>query len=188
MTEVHIQANSDVVTAFFRRQVVPGQEEVFLAWCNGISAASAKYEGYIGTNLINPTNNSLEYIAILKFDCFDNFRAWNDSDEHNEWLEKLEGMVVGEADWEIIEGISYWFGPSTGKKATWPPDFKMVVVAFVAIWPLVCLIRPLYEGYLPGPSLVRATVSTIIITGLMAYITLPLTSRIFNKWIFRKRA
>ena len=48
-----------------------------------------------------------EYISIVRFDCFENLRAWEESELRRDWLAKLPPDTVdGEADIRRLEGLT----------------------------------------------------------------------------------
>ena len=95
-------------------------------------------------------------------------------------------MIEGETTREFIRGIDYWLGDDGEEGRSWPPDFRMVIIAFFAIWPLVYFVSPILVRFMPADPLLASLLSTAIITILMGYISLPLITRIARRWFLKK--
>jgi len=171
------------VTSIIRRHVQTGRESDFKEWTQGIDDACRKFPGFKDLNLIYPDEPGGEYITILSFDTFDNYLTWENSPERAFWLQNVRAMTDGEVNRELIRGFGYWLGSDNYKGKSWPPKFRMIVVAYAAIWPLIYFISPLLAHYLPANRLPASLLSTGVITLLMGYFTLPLAQRIMLPWL-----
>ena len=122
-------------------------------------------------------------MTIISFDNYEHYQAWQSSDERIAWLQKVENLTDGSEATEHVSGFDYWLGEQVAAGQSWPPDFKMVIAAFIAIWPLVYFVPPLLNPILPAEPLLASLVSTAILTLLMGYITLPGVTRILRAWL-----
>lgn len=180
----NIDGNREVkMTSIIRRRVRSGCEREFEDWTKGIAGACQKFEGYLGTRLIHPTDSSEPYVTILSFDSYQNYRTWLTSDVRKGWLQKVEGCTEGAESIEELSGFDYWLGVETDKVRSWPPSFRMNMAAYVAILPLVSFVLPALQPFMPDNPVISTLLSTAIITLLMGYISLPLVARIFRKWL-----
>ena len=97
--------------------------------------------------------------------------TWEHSDERRHWLKQIEALVEGNSSSEHLSGLNYWFDPRADGK-TWPPDWRMTLVAYLAIFPLAYYLPPLMTPWLPKQSFFAAVISIGIMTVLMSYISL----------------
>jgi len=174
------------VTSIIRRRVREGHEADFDAWQKGISAACKAFKGYVSIRFIRPEHRGDEYVTIISFDSYKNYLAWENSPERTVWLHRVRDMMEGEETREFIRGFDYWLAHDGTESRSWPPDFRMIVIAFFAIWPLVYFVSPLLAGFMPAQPLLASLLSTAIITALMGYISLPLMTRIARRWFLKK--
>lgn len=183
-SEVESGHDSDArITFIIRRRVLHERHTDLENWSKGIAEACQRFEGYLGIRIIYPENDGQEFVTILSFDNYPNFCAWADSTERKIWLDKVQDLTEGEVKSELFRGFDYWLGSENQSSRSWPPDFRMIVIAFVAIWPLVYLVVPLLAPLMPQNALLSSVISTVIITLLMGYVTLPVMTRICRRWL-----
>ena len=121
------------VTFIIRRRIREGCHADFEEWSRGIAEECKHFEGYLGIRVIYPGNQQEEYVTILSFDEYANFLAWENSPERKSWLKKVGTMTEGETTREIVRGFDYWLGSESESSRSWPPAFRMILLAFVAI-------------------------------------------------------
>ena len=184
----NVDGNREVkMTSIIRRRVRSGCEKEFERWTKDIASACQKFEGYLGTRLIHPTDSAEPYVTILSFDTYQNYRTWITSDVRKSWLKKVEECTEGKVSMEELSGFDYWLGADTDKGRSWPPSFKMNIAAYVAILPLVSFVLPTLQPLMPDNPVISTLVSTAVITLLMGYVSLPLVTRIFRKWLVTRK-
>lgn len=171
------------VTSIIRRRIREGAEQEFERWSEGISRACSRFQGHLGTQLIKPVNPRGEHVTIISFDKYENYRVWEESEERSRWLEQVRPLTEGVPSREHIEGLNYWLLPHGKKARSWPPDYRMVLIAFFAIWPIVHFVRPALAPYMPSHPLLASIASTAIISLIMGYLSLPLMVKLFRRWL-----
>jgi antibiotic biosynthesis monooxygenase (ABM) superfamily enzyme len=180
----NVDGNREVkMTSIIRRRVRAGCEHEFERWTKDIASACQKFEGYLGTRLIYPTDSSEPHVTILSFDSYQNYRTWFTSDVRKSWLEKAEKCTEGAVSIEELSGFDYWLGSESDRARSWPPSFKMNIAAYLAILPLVSFVLPTIQPFMPGNRVLGTLLSTAVITLLMGYVSLPLVARIFRRWL-----
>ena len=147
---------------------------------NAINVEAGKFEGYLDTRMIEPADSSGEFVTIFSFDSYDSYCSWERSDERRHWLEKIEELVEDNSRSEHLSGLNYWFDPHADGK-TWPPDWRMTLVAYLAIFQLAYYLPPLIAPWLPAQKFLAAVFSIGIVTVLMSYVSLPLMVNIFKR-------
>ncbi len=171
------------VTSIIRRHIKEGCEAEFDAWSDSIGRACSQFAGHLGTQRIRPLDPRGEHVTIISFDKYENYQTWEESGERSRLLDRVKPLTEGRPSREQIEGLNHWLLPGTGKARAWPPDFRMVLVAFLAIWPIVHFVRPALAPYLPEHPLLASISATAIISLIMGYLSLPLMVRIFRRWL-----
>lgn len=173
------------VTSIIRHRVREGCENDYHEWSAGIAKACKAFPGYVGTKYISPACPGEEYVTIITYDSYDNYQRWQASPERMVWLHRLRDIMEGEETREFIRGFEYWLGNEAEAGPTWPPDYRMIIVAYFAIWPLVHFVSPAIAPFMPNHWLLASLLSTGVITLLMGYVSLPLFSRLARRWIIK---
>jgi len=176
------KADKTAVTAIFRRHVKNGRQQDYIKWSEEISEICKSFNGYQATKLIRPLKQEDEFVTIVTFDNYQCFQKWESSKKLALKLNELK-KIINEESSEYISGFSHWLGRKETKKPQWPPSWRIVFVAYIAIWPLVYFLPPAYQSILPEKQLLSSLLSTAIITIFMGYGTMPLMEKIFGRWL-----
>jgi antibiotic biosynthesis monooxygenase (ABM) superfamily enzyme len=72
---------------------------------------------------------------------------------------------------------------------TRPPRYKMAVVTWIAIYPLITLLLWAFSPFIVGVPvpLVTLALSAALVT-LQTYVVMPLMMRVFRRWLFPRPA
>jgi uncharacterized protein len=176
------------VTAVASRRVKQGREQEFEEWASGILAAANEAPGYLGSEVLRPSDNKDdEYKIVFRFDHASNLRAWEESDERHRWLRRAEPLVHEEKV-HVLTGLETWFTLPTKPGEPAPPRYKMVIVSWLAIFPIVTLIFSVFGQWLNLlPTLLRTLVFTAVMVTLMTYVVMPRMTRLFSFWLYPDR-
>jgi uncharacterized protein len=177
------------VTAVASRRVKQGREQEFEEWASGILAAANEAPGYLGSEVLRPSDNEDddEYKIVFRFDHASNLRAWEGSDERHRWLRRAEPLVHEEKV-HVLTGLETWFTLPTKPGEPAPPRYKMVIVSWLAIFPIVTLIFSVFGQWLNLlPTLLRTLVFTAVMVTLMTYVVMPRMTRLFSFWLYPDR-
>ena len=183
--QIHNHDNPPV-TVSVKRRVKPGCEQEFEDFLAGIINASMTFEGHLGTNVFPPTDpHHPEYLIIFKFDSRSNLRRWEESECRRQWFARGESLTFGSPVIEVITGLETWFTLSSRKPIIPPPRYKMAVITWLAIFPLVNLINLILAPILTNLSPPKRTlILTAILVPLMTYIVMPRMTRLFSRWLY----
>ena len=184
-------SNSDPpVTVVVSRQVKPGCEEAFEEFISGITAAAMTFEGHLGANIFRPSNpGDNEYRIIFKFDRQSNLQRWEESECRRQWLARAESLTLGPPIIEILTGLETWFTLPASKPIAPPPRYKMALITWLAIFPLINIINLLFASVLNQLSpLLRSLVLTVTLVLLMTYVIMPRMTRLFASWLYPEQA
>ena len=94
------------VTLSATRRVLPGKEQEFEAFLQGITDASARFPGHLGSRIYRPSGGSREYRVVFSFDTEANLHAWKESAERRQWNEIGDALAEGPTEYANITGTA----------------------------------------------------------------------------------
>ncbi len=176
------------VTAVASRRVKPGREEEFEQWTSGILAAANGFSGYLGSEVLRPAGpEDDEYRIVFRFDHASNLKRWESSEERRRWLREVKPLVR-EENVRVLTGLETWFTLPQKPGEPAPPRYKMAVVTWLAVFPLITAIFVAFEPLLNQlPMLLRTLVLTVVMVTLMTYVVMPRLTRLFSFWLYPDR-
>jgi antibiotic biosynthesis monooxygenase (ABM) superfamily enzyme len=173
------------VTTIFSRRVKPGFENDYEEWLRGITRVSSKFEGNQGTTLIRPSSNNQEYISIVQFDTAENLEKWMNSSTRKNWIVKLDPFTLDSQEVSTLTGMEKWFTLPDRSISQSPPKYKMAILLFIGLYPLVVLldvvVGPLLAKIHPA---VQSLIYLMISIPVMVWIIMPLLTRAFFRWLY----
>ena len=182
--------NDPPVTAVASRRVKPGREQEFEEWVAGIFASANRFPGYLGSEVLRPGDDPEDdvYRIIFRFDHASNLRAWQDSDERRRWLDKSRPLLHKEEKVDVLTGLETWFTLPSRPAEPPPPRYKMAVVTWLAVVPVVFIMFSLFGQWLNLlPAWLRTLVFSAVTVTLMTYLVMPRMTRLFACWLYPDR-
>lgn len=181
---------SEPVTVSITRIVDPAHEDEMLAWMRAGTELAERFDGFLGSGWVRPTEGSSEWHMLYRFSGIDALGVWEASDQRGWWLAAAQGMV-GDSHVEKRTGIEGWFDEPTSTDVldlrpapTPPPRWKQMCVIFTVFFPLSVLSNYAAREWLGGVALpLRVLISTSALTPIMTYLGLPWATRVFHKWL-----
>jgi antibiotic biosynthesis monooxygenase (ABM) superfamily enzyme len=179
-------ATDGPVTTTVTRRVKPGHEPFYEQFLEGIIAAATRFPGHLGVEVFRPQSVSTgEYRVVYRFDSGEHLRAWLDSDEHAAWLERAEPHVIGPMRTQFVTGLETWFTLPGRPGLPPPPPYKMALLTWITIFPLITLVvivlDPLLEGLERVP---RLAVTTAVTVPIMTWLAMPRVTRLLRGWLY----
>lgn len=176
------------VTVVASRRVKPGREQEFEEWVSGILGAAAEFPGYLGSNVIRPSESGdNEFQIVFKFDHASNLKRWEKSQERRLWLRKSRDLLLEEEKVRVLTGLETWFTLPSRPGEPSPPRYKMAIVTWLAVFPLATAIFAITQPVLGGlPTVLRKLVFTLTMVTLMTYVIMPRMTRLFSFWLYPK--
>jgi uncharacterized protein len=176
------------VTAIASRRVKSGKEQEFEEWVTGILGAAAEFPGYLGSNVMRPSDpDDDEFQILFKFDHASNLKRWEESGERRTWLQRVQPLVH-EENVRVLTGLETWFTLPSRPGEPAPPRYKMAIVTWIAVFPLATVIFALTHPLLGGlPTVIRTLVFTLIMVTTMTYVVMPRMTRLFSFWLYPKK-
>lgn len=177
------------ITIVVSHYVQQGKEQEFERALKQVIEQAKSFEGYDGIQTIKVNNKvENEYILMIRFDTEYNYRIWESSNIRKAWSKELKEYILKESQVRFQEGLEFWFSLPQQTNTTVPKKWKMALLTWVVIYPMILALSTLSGVYLSfvHPFLRMLIVSMILVT-LMSYFIMPKVTTIFASWIFNKR-
>jgi antibiotic biosynthesis monooxygenase (ABM) superfamily enzyme len=177
------------VTTTVTRRVKPGHEQAYEEFLEGIIGAASSFPGHLGVEVFRPPRPGGEYRIVYSFDSAAHLRDWLDSDEHAAWLERAEPHAASPIRTQFLTGLESWFTLPAEPGTPPPPPYKMALVTWILIFPLITAIV-----YFLGPTLARVplvprlAITTGIAVPVMTWILMPRVTRLLRRWLYPTRS
>jgi antibiotic biosynthesis monooxygenase (ABM) superfamily enzyme len=176
---------SGPITTTVTRRVKLGHEAAYEEFLEGIIGAASRYPGYLGVEVFRPSSGSDEYRIVYRFDGPGDLHRWLDSGEHAGWLERAEPHVIGPMQTSFLTGLESWFTLPDRPGAPPPPPYKMALLTWITIFPVITLVVLALDPVLTGLALVpRLAITTAVTVPLMTWIVMPRVTRALRGWLF----
>jgi antibiotic biosynthesis monooxygenase (ABM) superfamily enzyme len=174
------------VTTTVLRQVKPGHEAFYEQFLEGIIAAATRFPGHLDVEVFRPESASAgEYRVVYRFDTGEHLRAWLDSGEHAAWLERAEPHVIGPMRTQFLTGLESWFTVPDRPGTPPPPPYKMALLTWVTIFPLITLVVVVLGPLIAGLALVpRMAITTAVTVPIMTWVAMPRVTRLLRGWLY----
>lgn len=172
------------VSRVTHRRARPGCEAAYEALIRGMLEASSHFPGHISAAILPPKTAEDDFQVIQRFASQDDLDRWRNSAESALWHQRLRPVVESDPDYRILTGLEVWFSPKLIPAASPPPRWRMTVVSWLGIYPVVafCLwyLSPLL-GTLP--FMIKTAILTVIVVVTMSYVVMPRLSRWMAWWL-----
>ncbi|HZA00293.1 MAG TPA: antibiotic biosynthesis monooxygenase [Acidimicrobiales bacterium] len=177
------------VTTTVTRRVKPGHEPFYEQFLEGINAAASRFPGHLGVEVFRPESASAgDYRIVYRFDTGEHLRAWLESDQRAAWLQRAEPHVIGPMRTQFLTGLETWFTLSGRQGTPPPPPYKMALLTWITIFPLITLVVVALEPLIDGLSLVpRLAVTTAVTVPIMTWLVMPRVTRLLRAWLYPDR-
>jgi uncharacterized protein len=177
------------VTTTVTGRVKPGHEPFYEQFLEGVTAAASRFPGHLGVEVFRPESASAgEYRVVYRFDTGEHLRAWLDSDERASWLERAEPHVIGPMRTRFVTGLETWFTLPGQPAAPPPPPYKMSLVTWITIFPLITLVVVVLDPLLEGLGRIpRLAVTTAVTVPIMTWLIMPRVTRLLRGWLYTRR-
>jgi antibiotic biosynthesis monooxygenase (ABM) superfamily enzyme len=172
------------VTALITRRVRRGCESRFEQLMAGLQAEAAAFEGHLGGYLIKPESGG-RYQVLFAFESDAQLAAWMGSAERRAWLERLATVSRDEGSMRVLSGLESWFALPGARTQRPPPRYKMALVTWLGIFPLVLLLSNLIGPWLaPIHPALSVLVVTALVVVAMTWFVAPALTRLLASWLY----
>jgi|TARA_B100000929_G_scaffold264928_1_gene231673 antibiotic biosynthesis monooxygenase (ABM) superfamily enzyme len=162
------------------RRVAKGRYQDFNRWLNEGRELAADFPGYLGSGVLAPPQEDDEFQIIFRFENQASLAAWEHSASRHAWLVRGKGLYDAPHEHRAT-GLDTWFNVGPGVT---PPRWKQAVAVWLAFFPISLLFQWLFGGVLADWALVpRVLVSTLMLTPVMVFVFIPLSTRLLAPWL-----
>ena len=177
---------SKPVSVVVDREVLPGNKEAFEEALKGIIEACKTFPGYLGTDVHLPeTMDDRNYRIVFRYESLEALKKWEHSQERQHWLQIIDKLIKTPTKLQIICGLETWFALPKTKMMVPPKRYKMAVVTWLAITPLLIVFNLLTQPLFGQLHIaLRVMFSTPIIVLLMTYLIMPYMAKLFSRWLY----
>ena len=169
------------------RQVKPGMERAFEDALREFARESLGAPGTTGVHLIGPVpgSHSGEYGILRSFESEAACQAFYDSEMFRRGTSTRLSSSIGGWTRRRLHGLEAFFQGVPGGP---PPKWKMAVVTWLGVFPAVVLWSWVIRKSLSGlPSLVTTAIVSALVVATLAWIAMPLLTRVFATWLSPSR-
>lgn len=177
-------------TAVITHQVAKDKHAEYEAWLNEIAPQCKNAPGHLDWQIIRPIAGLTEtYTVVIRFDTQPHLRAWMQSAQRSELIQRVSPLLVKGDDFYISSGLDFWFTPEKANTKI-PIRWKQALVTWSAIYPLVLILPLLVLPAMHWMGLPENRyLDTLVVTGiavlLMVYLVMPRYTKLIHKWLFR---
>lgn len=192
------------ITVAVERRIDPAHAEAATSWMQAGSDLATRFDGYLGSGWVRVGEGSDLWYMLYRFRDIPTLEAWETSPQRRGWLQSGRGFAR-EVRVERRSGIEGWFDapfathvesvPGADAATTGtvrhpipapPPRWKQAITIWLGFFPTNVLALWAF-GFVPGyaewPFVLRALVSTLLLTPLMTYAVLPFVTRMLRPWL-----
>ncbi len=172
------------VSRIVHRRAKPGCDEAYQRLARAMLEASSQFPGYISAVVIPPKRAGQEFHIVQRFASEEDLDRWTHSDESGAWHERLCPVVEAGPEYRLLSGRDLWCAPEPAAPGSPPAQWRLAVVTWLGIYPVVALclwlVLPLLEGM---PYLLKIAVLTIMVVVAMSYVIMPRLVRWMGWWL-----
>jgi uncharacterized protein len=190
--EVRLVADPDasgtpVASAVISQSVSPVDEHAFLAWQSEISAAEARYDGFLGHRVERPVEGAQDdWVIVVTFASAAQLDAWLDSPERAALLERSRAFAADLRLTRTSHGFGFW-----SRDDEPDPVFKSNLLVLLMLYPFVFLwgyfvSTPLID-HQGVPFWLSLFIGNLVSTQLLGWFLVPWAFRRFRWWLRRHR-
>lgn len=178
----------EFITQVISEVVRPDRIAEYEAWTKELNQVTQTLPGFQGVEVIRPRDHDHpEYVVIIKFDNYTNFRSWMTSPIYHQWLEKGREFIIQRSVQELPSGIELWFSLPQGRssKISQPSYYKKVILGVLAVYPLILLSNAVLEPFLTGfHPLLALLISVAAVSALLTYPVMPWLTKALSFWLY----
>ncbi|MDW3191370.1 MAG: antibiotic biosynthesis monooxygenase [Cytophagales bacterium] len=177
------------ITVVVSHFVKKGIEQAFEAALKEVIEKAKSFQGYEGiqTMQVNGKGEN-EYILLVRFDSESSYQVWKHSATRKAWSVELKSFITRESEVCYQEGLEFWFSIPQVTTTEPPKKWKMAILTWMVIYPLVLTLSSLAGFFLDFfPLFLRMLLVSMVMVTLMTYLVMPKITVLFAPWIFKKQ-
>ena len=176
------------ITVVVRRRVKAGREAEFETAMREFIGFALSSPGHLDIHVLRPAApGPLDYTVVDKFASAEARRAFKESSTYQKWMERLKVLTEGDPAIEEMGGLAGWFSLPERPHAKPPAKYKMAFVTFLGVYPLATVLSRFFANLLSAwHPLLLGVVVNVAVVGMLAWVVMPLLTRLFARWLFAK--
>jgi antibiotic biosynthesis monooxygenase (ABM) superfamily enzyme len=130
-----------------------------------------------------PGSDSNEYGILRTFESEASRDAFYASPLYHKWVEQVSPWVEGKYERRQLTGLEAWFHEPG---LPMPPDWKMAVLTWIAVWPVSMLVPAICVPLL-GPKFNQVLAAGIIALGIviiLTWVAMPILVKVTYRWLY----
>jgi len=177
------------VTLVLSRHARPGAEAAFDALLHRLASAATAFPGHLGVQVLRPEPGSgAAYTIIVRFGSQAELDAWTGSEVRRQLLAEADRLTVDGLVVERLSGLEGWIRLPGARVVVPPPRWKVAVVTWLAIVPVIELLSGLLIPALVGwPWYTRPIALTLVMIPLMTWVVMPFATRLARPFLYPSR-
>ena len=176
---------ADPVTIVATFRVAAGHDAEFERWAHDITAAAAGFSGHLGASWMRSKGR---YQVVYRFASHAQFHDWHESSTRAAFLTRLAAIARLVTD-DHLTGLETWFELPGEPGRPAPPRWKMVIVTWIGVFPLLGLLQWQVAPRIAMVALpVRVMVFALVVVTLMTYLVMPRLTLLLRRWLYTSSA
>lgn len=177
-----------------RYRVQPGSLEKWDEEIKRREAECRKRDGFSEFVVLRPNDGSDEesppsnagFRVVTRFSSGGKFTQWEESNARKQSDERLEPLLQGAVDTQILTGIETFHTASGQATIVAPPRHKVSLLNLLAIFPIALGISYLTTLLLGKdvPLAVKTLILTLCLVPLTNYVVMPNMTKLAAKWLY----
>ena len=165
------------------RRARPGAEEALRRWAERFVVEATRSPGHEGGSVLSAAGSG-SHLILLRFGSSEALEGWQHSAAHASLMREADEVSSpGDAS-QIRTGLETWFTlPDMPAPVKPPPQWKMAIVTWVALLPLVIALAYIFAPF-RLPFLVEVSLSTAIPVALLTWLVMPAFTRLLYGWLY----
>jgi antibiotic biosynthesis monooxygenase (ABM) superfamily enzyme len=169
------------------RMVPAGKVARFEPLLHEMITAARRFDGHLGVDVLRPDDGGV-YQIIFRYRSRAEQQAWMASDQRRALAARIDRLLDDGTTAEVraVDGWEGWFVTPAYAPPAPPRRWKMAVVTFAALYPLllalITILRPV-TGDWPVPLTLLVTLGLTI--PLMTWLVMPLLTVRLGTWLRR---
>ncbi|PJJ65386.1 antibiotic biosynthesis monooxygenase [Compostimonas suwonensis] len=175
---------SEAASVLISSRVPVELEPEFLVWQRAVSAAEARFEGFVGHKVERPVPGVQDdWVVLLSFDSHEHLEAWLGSPQRARLLKEGERFNAQLTLTRANYGFGFW---SQGAREQ-EPIFKNNLLVLLMLYPLVYLwgyfvSAPLIDSH-GVPIWLSLFIGNLVSTQLLGWLLVPWAFKRFGWWL-----
>ena len=174
------------VTLVLTRHARPGAEAAFDDLLHRLAGAATGFPGHQGVQVLRPDPGSgSPYTIIVRFASQAELDTWTRSDVRRALLAEADRLTVDGLMVQRLSGLEGWVRLPGAKVVVPPPRWKVAVVTWVAILPVIEVLSALFFPRLTAwPWYARPVALTLVMIPLMTWVVMPAATRLARPFLY----